>query len=857
MKQLSTVILLVAGLLVAGLLVCYLTWQKTNIFGNQKSSYNDNSSAGDGLNSKSNPGQPGNAGDSQSTDPIAKISTGDDPGGGGLEPSDDDDEQAATGTAVNTGSEDTGAQVAEVDPDAPENLAPLGSGKVTVWGVVQDDNQNPVSGATLTISKYAGDGAVAVSSSDGLGKFALDIPANERYLMRVTADGFALEEIRPLILDAEKLLITLKSGYLVSGKVIDRDTKDPIQKFTITVAVAEYRMMPGNATYYDTYKAELEGEAGNNMYLKYDFNSPDGSFEISGLPPKNRMMIFVKAEGYLIKVDRLEGNKDSQGKVIKMSRGVDVAGVVIDKESDHPLGGARVKVCDVNGGEMVTIQEIVTSSSGEFVLQLPDERRGGWFKQVAVTCDGYGDKILRARSLAKDSVNEIKMEAGGSIKVTVKEESGRAIQGVLVRITNGFELTTYDMGRTDSAGTFYSKRLSPDHFRAVVFFEEEVDPAGSYAAPRVFRLHKQFNLSNGEDKEVEFVRKLGAAISGRFLINGRPQGGAIALLSRSRRWFHRGAITAQADRDGNFVLDNIEDGNYSLTLEGQDGSIRIAIDIAEGKDLSRVFDVNAIPVAGSISSSGSLPEGIIQTTWTGEEETPDGYLFYRDIMVEDNRTFNSILAPAKYNVRVRAGQKEYTLKNIVVTENKTIVLTLNTGAMGTFHVIDWRSGEDISGFWARIQPYKNQNPSGRNMQRWGRNGYLYQEFDFEKYDSYSIIIGAEDYAPFGPMEVHRAGFSTNEYEIRLETGGGMLGGVIQDENGETFSRVMLAIKYAGMDLPFSYTGLDLNGCFKFENLKAGDYVLTVHRSGYRQLNYPVSLAAGGSILDLVLVMEKE
>lgn len=728
-----------------------------------------------------------------------------------------------------------------VQPDVEFELAPLGSGEMTAWGKVVDEALQPVPNAALRVDQYFGTEPAGAATSDKNGKFHFNVPANNRYILRVSAKGYAPAELRPMPMNGGEISVTLKAANPLTGKVLEAGTGQPISSFTITFAEMAQKNMPSSPEFIEVHRARAEGRKDVNLLQTYEFHSPDGSYTIASLPREERLLMLVNAEGYLGDSAFISGQVENQPRIIRLESGETVTGVVVDKERGAPLRGVHVRLLDTDGNSEIPSQDLYTNDEGEFSLRVASSAKASWFRRVDFSLEGYGYVNMLERSLSKQSVNTIEMGPGGRVAVVVKDTEGAPMPGQVVRLTDAMEFSNLGNGVTDAAGRWISDLYAAQDLRVVVYFEEPATPNLTYAPPVVARQHKDVKITEGRDVDIEFVQIRGATLSGRFLVAGDLQQDAEVSAETSASWHAKDVTSTRTDAEGNYKLTHLKDGQYSLKMSSILGTVTRSLVIHEAGSQTATFDVPAIPVRVELQSGAPLTDKV-RLTWRRIDPIGD-WRYERDEWVPVEGKVTTLLPLGTYNVHVALQDRFYDLESIQVTDGQTVVLVVSDENMGAFTALDWDSGEKLDTFMGRFYPYNNGQQAGQDF-RWGSQGLLYYEYDWDKFDEYRVVLSQSGYAPFGPIIVKRATFTKDMITARMEKGGGSIKGRVLTPAGTPPDQyTWVTIAYAELSGPFQWIGLDTNGYFSFDSLKAGHYRITVSAANYEIVVTEVSLGA--------------
>lgn len=180
--------------------------------------------------------------------------------------------------------------------------------------------------------------------------------------------------------------LVLEEQYPFRGQVVDEDTGDPIAVFRVRVNA------PG--TSIGLWDAGV------------DFTSPDGTFLIEGIPGGNPATIRVESTGYIpfqsVPGDDHEVVISREPVTIPMTRGREVAGIVIDSEQ-NPIGGAGIRLHRTPHRRVPaeTIDQTTSGPDGRFTL-----REGIETAHLEATHEGMGTLHLAPSGRADHQTDE-------------------------------------------------------------------------------------------------------------------------------------------------------------------------------------------------------------------------------------------------------------------------------------------------------------------------------------------------------------------------------------------------------------------------------------------------------------------
>ncbi|MBI5849924.1 MAG: hypothetical protein HZB39_02630 [Planctomycetes bacterium] len=244
-------------------------------------------------------------------------------------------------------------------------------------GRVVDAGDRPIAGADCFVLAVESDGfswldrgevaeehEVARVTTDALGRFAVPLPAGVPHRLRVAATDCGTERSGPHVA-GERVVVRLHAGSALVGRItLDGDG----------VALSRVRVRcAGVAARRVRY---LLGESVSDASGAYRIDGlPAGEVEVEVMPPRGAVpgvVELVLAAGVATPHD------------VALTRGADVAGLVLDAATRTPIAGASV------GLGWRGARPTRTAADGRFVYR--DFPSG--YRELGVTAQGYGDAAV-------------------------------------------------------------------------------------------------------------------------------------------------------------------------------------------------------------------------------------------------------------------------------------------------------------------------------------------------------------------------------------------------------------------------------------------------------------------------------
>ncbi len=234
--------------------------------------------------------------------------------------------------------------VGRADVELLVTLEPSDLEQVSFAGVVVDEDNHPIEGASVEGIASVGDevALAIVTKTDVRGAFSVKVPADSKITVRSKRGAKKSGELT-LEPSTSARIVLLDHAGSISGRVRD-EAGLPVTEFQL----------------------HLQSDMTD---LRIEVMSTEGEFSISGLPKLESATLMLVAPGFLDPGPRsvtLARDEHVTGIDFVLQRGLSIRGVVIDRETKHPLDGANVRLIGVfkpgpNGRTR-------TDSLGRFVL---------------------------------------------------------------------------------------------------------------------------------------------------------------------------------------------------------------------------------------------------------------------------------------------------------------------------------------------------------------------------------------------------------------------------------------------------------------------------------------------------------
>jgi RNA polymerase sigma factor (sigma-70 family) len=457
----------------------------------------------------------------------------------------------------------------------------------TIEGRVVDQTGLPIAGANLTVRTWRRSAAIeheVATDADGL--FVVKDAPSDEVRVQAYAEGYLRKGDIPLVPGTLNQIV-LASPTTVKGKVVDAQTGQPIQRFSLvhgTVWNAE-----GRFSWQENHRADEEA-----------VKSP-GSFKWTFMEQVDRLAVRVAAEGYISADSGLFAQDGAVHEfTFRLSKAEPIRGTVLCPDGSPATEGfvylaAAGEVHELDPGNVPRRERermTHTAIARGGVFSLPSQTQS--FLLLALADAGYG--MVRQKDFPRNEVIRLEPWArvSGTVRIGTKPASNIRLRVQPVddeSRSSDDEPTVFRVidFTTDGDGRFNLPRLMTGRYDIIRPVPNGVNPL-----LEVGRL----DVTGGRSYELT----LGG--------NGRPVSGRLVLPANLlRKWMvRRAAITPTSGpaeprprgveimADGRFRADDIESGEYNLGVtihepppEGRCGFGRLV------GEFTRTFTVPPIP----------------------------------------------------------------------------------------------------------------------------------------------------------------------------------------------------------------------------------------------------------------------
>ena len=471
-------------------------------------------------------------------------------------------------------------------------------GDAWLEGRVTGDAERPVEGAQVYAMTFDNRSpTVGNVKTDATGHYVIrGLSSGPVQIFLVQAEGFGnypedlsglfrgrgAPEVK-LVAGRNEKNVSLGKGAIVRGIVKEKGTDTPIAGARVELA---------------SILSVIGGSRGATT-------AADGTFEITSVP-KGAAVLVASKEGWfqpgvnaasvmMVFAASGQGGKDtgkgasivvSEGgqvieRTLELGRGSSLSGTVLAPDGT-PVSGAQVSLVpdgDANGfaermsGLLHNADPRLSDAQGRYTIAGPPP--GEKARVVARSqgfLDGKSDAVSCAAGDVKDGI-DVKLRQGATIAGKVHDETGRPIEGALVRWVA--------LGKDDNqwAVRWQIRNASPTVTDAKGEFRVPNVEIGKLAVEVTETRHlswstRDVTTEDGRTAPLDVTLRAGASIAGRVSgPDGRPKGGARVTFSRVREGqpgadadeFDDDSPDVTSDATGGFVAEALVPGTYSVT----------------------------------------------------------------------------------------------------------------------------------------------------------------------------------------------------------------------------------------------------------------------------------------------------
>jgi RNA polymerase sigma factor (sigma-70 family) len=464
---------------------------------------------------------------------------------------------------------------------------------LSLGGIVVDEQDKPIAGAGVCISRWWADPKKPTAVTGPDGKFTLRNIQSAGLPLTVFADGFAPERTNVDPTNAEDLKIQLKPASLLRVRVVD-PAGQPLSR--ADVAIEQWR---------EHGTVELREPTDEN-----------GIFEWRSAP-SDAMTVCVLKGGYAAsRNNKVRAN--GQEHVITLKPQFRVMGRVTDADSGQPL--ATFKAIPGYGppsGSKWDIGETTYGRDGQYELSFSEERPP---YRLRIVADGY--EPVESTQMTDEQNPQVcdfelhRTKPAQAIKGVVLSPKGRPMPHVDVALCT-IEIGVH-IARGRVARNSYSKPIKTDEAGKFEFpANSEVHTIVAVAPEGVARL-----LWKADGKPIEIVLQPWGRIEGVVRLASGSAGKEILLFDHSRDRYSGGTsldfdFSATTDAQGRFVIEQAPPGEFSLFINPKGGtpySYETPVTVKAGETTRAQIGGDGLKIHGRFEMAGDYEV----TNWSNQ-----------------------------------------------------------------------------------------------------------------------------------------------------------------------------------------------------------------------------------------------
>lgn len=480
----------------------------------------------------------------------------------------------------------------------------------------------------------------------------------------------------------------------------------------------------------------------------------DGSFVLAGLDP-GVQRVSVSATGYGDRELRLDaGSRDQE--IVLQPAGT-IVGLVVDA-GGRPVPAAHLKARAMETKAYAPSFPYEADASAEGRFSIEDLPAGRYL----VIGSAPGSLSAPRKNVTVDAgqttdVGRLVLEAGGTIRGSVTDASGRPLPGSGVRLQSPGDrfrrIQELPESTTDVDGRFELTGVPPG--RAVVLASHPGYAEGHSAAldvdPEAGPAETQVVLTEGGRIEGRVHHRDGTGVGGLVVR-------ALPLEGPSRFQLQSGPVTAP---DGSFVIEHLPAGHYHVAiLAGTAGYLRSTesrqVEVADGATTPLDFSLQDVLVSGHLTRGGAPLAGArirlrpttgnVTIMMSGNVGSPASGPTRMEALAADDGLYTLIAdGPGSYLVTVSTADQKLALprRTVTIPDTDTDTLDLDfSGAALAGMVVDAQTGEPLTDAFVYAARAGKERSLGANAQTEADGRFRFELAPAE----YELRIEADGYA---------------------------------------------------------------------------------------------------------------
>jgi hypothetical protein len=450
-------------------------------------------------------------------------------------------------------------------------------------GVVTDENDQPISGAKVCVTRWADPKKpAAITGPDG--RFTVRNLKGAGFPLTVIADGFAPERTNADTEPGQDLKIQLKPGSVLRVRVVD-PAGDPVRG--ADVALEHWR------------------EHGTlNLREPTDAN---GVFEWRSAP-RDSLKITVLKGGYATSRDN-KVQADGEEHAITINPQFRIIGRVVDAQTGQPLATFKaIPGYGPRGGSPWDIGETAYGRDGQYELSFSEDRPP---YRVRIVAEGY--EPADSAQMDYESVPHVcdfelrRTNPADAIKGVVLSPEGQPMPHVDVA------LCTIEKGACIGRG-----RIAQNSYARAI----KTDGEGRFEFPSDTSAHTVVAVAREGVARISLTRDSGplqirlqpwGRIEGMVRLSRGSAAKRIQLLDQSFSHYSGGtsldfSFSATSDGEGRFVIDQAPPGEHELFIAPMDGtpySHKTLVTVKAGETVRAQIGGEGLRVSGRLELAGN------------------------------------------------------------------------------------------------------------------------------------------------------------------------------------------------------------------------------------------------------------